>query len=45
MFKSSKLTISVLGASVLFSGVSLADTFEVTITNATAGQVIAPPVA
>ncbi|MCU7835626.1 MAG: spondin domain-containing protein [gamma proteobacterium symbiont of Taylorina sp.] len=45
MFKSSKLIISVLGASVLFSGVSLADTFEVTITNATAGQVITPPLA
>jgi hypothetical protein len=44
-FKSSQLIVSILGVSLLFSGISQADTFEVTITNATAGQVITPPVA
>jgi len=45
MFKLSHVVAGVLGVSILSTGISQADTFEVTITNATAGQVLTPPVA
>lgn len=45
MIKSTKQIVGILGASLLSLSIAQAETFEVTITNATAGQVITPPVA
>jgi len=44
MFKLSHVIACAFGVSVFFSGTSQADTFEVTIYNTTAGQVLTPPI-
>lgn len=45
MFKPSTILASVITSNALLFGISYADTFEVTITNATMGQVLTPPIA
>jgi hypothetical protein len=45
MFKPSIILVSVITSNALLLGTSYADTFEVTITNATKGQFLTPPVA